>query len=49
MGKFKTTNCLKNYYFYFFSWGYRYYSAGALYYKKIVKKFAGESATGILV
>lgn len=49
MGKFKTVNTTNNYYFYFFSWGYLFYSAGYLYYKKIVKKFAGESTTGIFV
>ena len=48
MGKIREANQTNNYY-YFFNWGYFYYGAGALSYKKIVEKFAGESATGIMV
>ena len=47
MSNFKAVNQTNNYY-YFFNWGYFYYGAGALSYKKIVEKFAGESATGIM-
>lgn len=35
------------YYFYFFSWGYYFFSAGNLSYKKIVGKTTDESITGI--
>lgn len=49
MGKFKSKNHSNNYYFYFLSWGYYYFSARALSYKKIVEKFNDESTTSVMV
>ena len=48
MSKFKSNNHSNNYYFNFLSWGYYYFSAGALSYKKIVKKFSDESTTSVM-
>lgn len=48
MDRFELVNQANNYN-YFFNWGYFYYGAGVFSYKKIVEKFAGESATGIMV